>query len=103
MWLLQKSSVGQVGHYVPDGSGAEVLTIAAGQRTRAHGFAGGDVGLHDSGENLTLPPSDAFGCRHNSPIRRNSLFYSKLANNWRRIRHVYSRCRDSSMSRLALA
>src|SRR5271157_481657 len=103
MGLLQKSRVGQIGHDIANRGRAEALTIAAGQRARAYGLAGGDVGLHDGGENFALSPSNAFGCRHISRIRRNLLFCNMLANNPGGIRQIYSKSSGASMSRLALA
>ncbi len=59
--LLQKSRVGQVGHDIADGRGAQVLAIGARQRTRPHRLARGDVGLHDGGQNLAFAFADTGG------------------------------------------
>src|SRR5208283_493823 len=79
VWLLQKSSVGQVGHDVADGGGAEALAIAARQRARAHRLSGGDVCLHDCREDLTFPPSNAFRYTHEYFVKPNSIVYNYLS------------------------
>ena len=62
--LLQKSGVGQIGHDVANGGGAQVLAIIARQRARSNRLARGDVGLHDGGQDFAFAFADAWRCAH---------------------------------------
>src|ERR1700730_4936374 len=53
--LLQVASLGQISHHVANASRTQTFTIGARQGARAYRVSGGDKGLHNGGQDLSLP------------------------------------------------
>src|SRR6266700_7716265 len=66
VWLLKKSGIGQVGHYVPDGRRAQSFPARPRKHARTDRLARGDERLYQRGQNLAFPVTNGLPRRHAS-------------------------------------
>ena len=64
MRLLKEAGVGEVGHHVANGCGAESFAVGASEGARTDRLARGDEGLHDGSQNFAFAIPDIGVSRH---------------------------------------